>query len=146
MPTEAAAVLYDTDLADWAQAQARALELRDPDALDWDNLAEEIRDLGKGAKRMIASYLNVLLTHLIKYEIQPERRSRSWRLSIRNARKHIHAELESSPSLRPYLTEIFGRTLRMSYEDALAEMETSSRPEYTPCTLEQALDFDFLPH
>ncbi len=162
---------YDIDTVLWADSQLVALRNHDVASLDWDNLAEEIADLGKSAKHAVWSHLSVLQMHLIKYELQPERRSNSWRMSIRNARRELQFLLEDSPSLRPYLLRnkrtdwprsvspapdavpraarpllsIFDRTRADAYEDALEEMEMSGRPTCTAWSVEQALDFDFLP-
>ncbi len=101
---------YDIDTVLWADSQLVALRNHDVASLDWDNLAEQIADLGKSAKHAVWSHLSVLQMHMIKYEIQPERRSNSWRMSIRNARRELQFLLEDSPSLRPYLLSIFDRT------------------------------------
>jgi len=47
--------------------------------------------------------------HLIKWEIQPDRRSRSWEDSISNSRREVDSLLDSIPSLRTYLNESFER-------------------------------------
>jgi len=56
---------YDTDLALWAEAQARAL--RDAGQagtnlpVDWENVAEEIEALGKSQARELASRIRIIL-------------------------------------------------------------------------------------
>ncbi len=92
---------YDADTVLWADTQATALSNRDIAGLDWDHLAEEIADFGKAAKHAAWSHLRVLQMHLIMYELRPERRSNSWRMSIRNACRELQFLLAASPSLRP---------------------------------------------
>ena len=65
-------------------------------------MAEEIESLGISARYEIGSRLEVLLMHLLKWERQPEHRSRSWSSSIRSQREAILDLLEECPSLRPY--------------------------------------------
>jgi hypothetical protein len=66
------------------------------DALEEGNMAEathgleELIDaLSRSDRRALESHLIRLFKHLIKWEVQPERRSRSWRNSIINARTEI---------------------------------------------------------
>jgi hypothetical protein len=63
--------LYDTDFLAWASQQAALLRAGDYTHVDWGNLIEEIEDLGKSERWAIASYLTVLLTHLLKWAYQP---------------------------------------------------------------------------
>ena len=39
--------LYERDFYSWSMQQADALKSRDFNAVDWDNVIEEIEDLGK---------------------------------------------------------------------------------------------------
>ena len=73
---------YDRDLYGWAVEQAallRAGRLAEVDAL---NLAEEIDDVGNEQYDKLESAICVILVHLLKWNHQPQRRSRSWWLSI----------------------------------------------------------------
>ena len=87
---------YDTDLYEWTKEQADALRRRAANALDWDNLAEEIESLGKSDRRQIQSRLEVLLIHLLKWRYQPEWRCGSWRGSIFEARLRLRKLLAES--------------------------------------------------
>jgi len=73
---------YDDDFYAWTQTQAAALRAQQGEALDWRHLAEEIEDVGKSERRAVSSHLRVLLTHLLKWQVQPERRSDSWLHSV----------------------------------------------------------------
>jgi Domain of unknown function DUF29 len=138
---------YETDLYAWTQLQAAALRAKKWDILDLANLAEEIESLGHEQAHAVESHLTILLMHLLKWRDQPARRSRSWRLSIRNARIEIRKRLRRSPSLRPELPTI----IIDAYADArkLAMDNTglplATFPEVCPWSLEQLQDEDFLP-
>jgi hypothetical protein len=138
---------YETDLYAWTQAQAAALRAKEWERMDLANLAEEIESLGSEQAHAVESHLAILLMHLLKWRYQPARRSRSWRLSIRNARIEIRKRLRRSPSLRPELPTI----LLDAYADArkLAMDDTglplATLPEACLWNLEQLLDEDFLP-
>jgi len=74
--------LYDTDFYIWTQEMAHRLRERDASALDWENIAEEIESMGKRDYRGLSSRVTVLLTHLLKWRYQDDRRSRNWRSMI----------------------------------------------------------------
>jgi hypothetical protein len=79
---------YGRDYYTWALEQARALQERRVDALDWENLADEVGDSAGSIARSLKSQLARLLTHLLKLQFETERRKRSassaksWRISI----------------------------------------------------------------
>ena len=58
--------LYDRDFNLWVEEMAIALRNRDIKAMDWNNLLEEIEDLGKSEKRSLESYLERLVEHILK--------------------------------------------------------------------------------
>jgi hypothetical protein len=54
---------YESDLYEWTKEQADAQRRRASNALDWDNLAEEIESLGTSQRSEIRSRLKALLVH-----------------------------------------------------------------------------------
>lgn len=100
---------YDTDFYAWTQAQAAAIRRGAWDAVDRTHLAEEVEDVGKSERRALVSHLRVLLTHLLKWDYQPERRSDSWMDSMLHAQIEVQTILEESPSLRPELPAFVAR-------------------------------------
>lgn len=138
---------YDTDYNLWLCEQLAALREGQFATADWENIIEELDSLGKSEKRSLESYLENLLMHLLKYQYQPQKRSRSWLLTILNARTAIRRSLKASPSLKPYLAEALAEV----YQDArrAASVETGKTleifPAKCPYPMEQILDPDFLP-
>ena len=140
-----ASALYETDFAEWAGTQSGALRRRDARELDWDNLAEEIEALARNDKRAMRSHLTNLLKHLIKWKIQPGKRTDSWVQSIVNAREELDLIIEDSPSLRSYPSTVFDRCYDRAFKMALRETGLEARPERTRWTLAQTLSADFFP-
>lgn len=141
---------YDTDFYAWTQAQAEALRTKDWPALDVDNLAEEIDSLGRSDRHAIRHQLERLLRHLLKWAYQvTERpgRGKSWRTSIRQARRAIADLIEESPSLQAYPAEQWARAYRRARQDAADEtgLPLATFPETCPWALAQVLDEDFWP-
>jgi len=85
----AASDTYSGDFHAWAFRQAALLREGRRSELDWENLAEEIGDLGTSQRSELVSRLEVLLTHLLKWQFQPERRGRSWSQTIAEQRDRI---------------------------------------------------------
>jgi hypothetical protein len=112
---------YDRDFYAWTQEQARLLKQRQVDALDWENLSEEIESLGKREKRELDSRFRVLLMHLLKWHYQPDRRSRSWFFTVQAQRQAIAQHLEDNPSLKSYQAESLSRAYTFARMDAANE-------------------------
>jgi predicted DNA-binding ribbon-helix-helix protein len=79
---EPARAEYERDFYSWSIEQARLLREGRTDALDRDNLAEEIESLGREQFNKLVSALRVAIMHMLKWDHQPAKRSRSWMLSI----------------------------------------------------------------
>jgi hypothetical protein len=68
--------------------------------------------------------------HLLKWENQPERRSRSWRLTIEDAQTKVQRLLKDNPSLKASLPELMDE----AYVDArrAAAIEIDREPQEFP--------------
>jgi Domain of unknown function DUF29 len=131
----------------WVEEQARLLRQGILERVDVASLAEEIEDLGIGTKKAVKSNLVVVLLHLLKYQFQPRRRSRSCQASSVEHRQRRRDDFRTSPSLRGYAREVLDEAYGDARERALAEtgLPGQSFPPTLPYTLEQALDREFLP-
>ena len=58
------------------------------DEVDAENVAEEILDVGSNEYDKLESALRVLLMHMLKWDHQPEKRTRSWENTIAIQRRH----------------------------------------------------------
>lgn len=137
--------LYDRDFYQWLIETAYLLAEGRLSELDVANLIDEIESMGKSQKRAIESYLNVLLLHLLKWNYQPDRRSGSWKSSIRNSRRAIQKRLQESPSLTSYPETVFLECYTLARENAADEtgLPLDIFPETPPFTIEQALNPEF---
>jgi hypothetical protein len=137
--------LYDTDTVLWAEEQAKALRDRSANALDWDNLAEEIESLAKRDKREIRHRLAVICEHLLKWRFQPGERSGSWRGSIVEARDRIADLIKESPTLRPYPATVLNDAWPPGRRKAEADTGLAGLPASCPWPIEAVLDHEFWP-
>ncbi|MEH1860311.1 MAG: DUF29 domain-containing protein [Nostoc sp.] len=108
-PITSGSDLYEQDFYLWIQTTAELLKQKNFTQLDLDNLIEEIETIGRSEKKALRSNLEMVLMHLLKYKYQAEKRSGSWRATIREHRKRLRQALEESPSLKPYFDEVFGQ-------------------------------------
>lgn len=104
-PPSATAPLYDRDVYAWSQEQARLLRAGSLDEIDADNIAEEILDVGSNEYDKLESALRILLAHMLKWDHQPEKRTRSWENTIREQRYRVEKQLRKNPSLKSQLEE-----------------------------------------
>ncbi len=117
---------YMRDFYSWLMEQARHVREGRWDALDRENLAEEIESLGREQFNKLESALRVLLLHILKWDHQPERRSRSWLLSIDAQRLEIDDVLADNPGLRPRVAEALARGYRKARLEAAKETDLAA--------------------
>jgi hypothetical protein len=92
--------LYDQDLLAWAEQQVGHLRAGQLDRLDLAHLIEQLEAMAGSLRRELKNRLRILLAHLLKWQYQPRRRSRSWLATIADQRDQIADLLEENPSLR----------------------------------------------
>jgi hypothetical protein len=139
--------LYEEDFSLWACRNAQLLREGRVAEADLAHIAEEIEDLGEEREHSLASQIRRLLLHLLKYQFQPERRSRSWRGTIVNARVEIEWIFEHSPSLRSRAEGVIEGEYLRAAKQAAAEtgLPREGFSASCPYTFEQIVDDNFLP-
>jgi Domain of unknown function DUF29 len=139
--------LYEADFVRWVETTVEQLRTQDYASVDWANLIEEIESMSRQERKSLKSNLKVILLHLLKWQYQPNRRSKSWRSSLREHRDRIIDDLRDSPSLKPYLQETFAECYDRARAQAADETDLplDTFPADCPYAPEQAIDSDFLP-
>jgi hypothetical protein len=141
--------LYDKDYYLWLEATLEQLKTNQLSSLDLENLIIELESMSKSYKRALKSYLTLLFQHCLKliyWESEREYNANHWRLEIANFRREIKELLKDSPSLKPYLEQIFPEAYldaRKAFAKALIK-KPGDFPE-SIATLEQVLDDDWFP-
>jgi hypothetical protein len=138
---------YDEDFYAWSLNNAELLRQRQFNAIDIDNIAEELDALAKNQRRELRSRLTVLLMYLLKWRYQPDLQSRSWRITIDNQRDELQDILDDSPSLRTELDAFIQKSYPRALRKAVFEtgIDATGFPEDCPWSSEQILDSDFWP-
>jgi len=110
--------LYDTDIVTWSEHQATLLRRiaageRINDAVDWENVVEEIETVGRSEIDAVASLLTMAFLHDLKATAWPLARDvPSWRADARLFRRQ--AADRYRPSMRQKIN------LARLYDNALA--------------------------
>lgn len=142
---QADAARYDEDFYTWTQEQGARLRAGELDGLDLGNLAEEIESLGKSQFASLVSALRIVLLHMLKFDHQPERRSRSWAVSIATHRDQAVEELDESPGLKSRLDEAVTKAYRRARLEASGETGLPLKlfPESCPYPLDEIMNRPF---
>jgi Domain of unknown function DUF29 len=83
-------------------------------------LEELIDALSRSDRRALESHLMRLMQQIIKWKLQPERRTRSWRNTIMTTRQHIARIQQDTPSLTRRVIESLWQGM---LEEAIREVE-----------------------
>lgn len=139
--------LYDKDFYAWANEQAALLRSGQLLAADIEHIAEEIESMGKTEKRELVSRLTVLLSHLLKWRFQPERRGPSWEGTIHIQRRDLADHLGDNPSLKAKLAEAISASYDRAIYAAAGEtnLPRSTFPNECPWDWAQIMDVNFWP-
>jgi Domain of unknown function DUF29 len=95
-------------------------------------IEELIEALARADRRALESYLIRLMQHIIKWRVQPERRSPRWAAIIRMARRQIARLQRDTPSLNRRVIETMWDEALL---DALDETEGELNHRIPPMTL-----------
>jgi hypothetical protein len=143
------AALYEQDFYAWTQTTATQILKGKWCDIAPEVLAEEVESLGARDRRELRKRLQRLVTHLLKWQYQPEKRQtgRSWQLTIRTQRQDIADLLAQSPSLRGTVPEALRDRYTLAREHASAQthLPLCTFPPTCPWTPEQVLNDDFWP-
>jgi hypothetical protein len=139
--------LYDIDDSQWLEETVKLLKKRQFEALDLDNLIEELEDLGKEKKNAVASLLEQVIRHLLLLQYwtsEAQYNAIHWQGEIYTFRVQLRRKLTTN--LRNYLK----LELNNIYKDALGFVKIKTQnadifPLECPYSLEQLLDSDWLP-
>lgn len=138
---------YEEDFVVWLDAQAEFLRAGRPELLDRENLIDELTSMASRYRREMQSRMEVVLTHLLKCQFQPDHKTRSWQATLLEQRHEIERLMASSPSLRHVVTDKMEHCYQYARRMAATEtgLPIAQFPLQSPYTAEQMLDEDFLP-
>ncbi|GAL95291.1 DUF29 domain-containing protein [Microcystis aeruginosa] len=139
--------LYEIDDSLWLEETIELLKAKKFDALDLENLIEELEDLGNEKKFRVASFLQQIIRHCLLLQF--------WTSERKYNQAHWQAEIVSFQyQLKRYLTTNLRKYLEQEFEQIYFEsvryvrQKTDNKvnfPDICPYSLEELLDPNWLP-
>ena len=139
------AALYLEDEVAWLDIMARMIRERDIAGLDLENLAECLTDMSNRERREVKSRLVVLLAHLLKWNHQLEKRTRSWRMTALVQRQEL-ADIAGQGVLRIHADAVLAEAYTNAIQRAVLEtrLPASEFPDRCPYTVDQLLSMNLI--
>ncbi|MCA2711028.1 MAG: DUF29 domain-containing protein [Microcystis sp. M015S2] len=139
--------LYEIDDSLWLEETIELLKAKRFDALDLENLIEELEDLSNEKKFRVASFLQQIIRHCLLLQF--------WTREKEYNQAHWQAEIVSfKDQLKRYLTTNLRKYLEQEFEQIYFEsvryvrQKTDNKvnfPDICPYSLEELLDPNWLP-
>jgi hypothetical protein len=138
--------LYEADETAWLERMAELIRAGRVADLDFANLSEYLSDMAKRERREVHSRLMVLLAHLLKWEYQPDQRSRSWQGTVLTQRHDLGLLLDSG-TLRRHADAVLADAYQAARRQAATEtgLPVETFPAECPYTVDDLLRQDPLP-
>jgi hypothetical protein len=147
--------LYDADILEWSEQQAsalRSLARARPDlsnVIDWENVAEEIEDVGRSQFNAVRGYIRQILIHVIKALSVPGSRSMlHWHKVVRGFHGDLIDRVAPSMISRVDLANLWIRAVKDADVDLAVHGQSVSRslPRQCLLTVAEIVDpeFDFV--
>jgi hypothetical protein len=133
--------LYEANYHCWVRETSERLRRGEFSQIDLAALVDEVEDFGKRERSALESRLAVLVCHLLKWDCQPAKRSRSWQAAVELQRVRVEKLLKQSPSLRPFAAEALPEICAEAVLRAIRETGFERRAFATGCpyTIEEIL-------
>ena len=135
---------YLADETAWLDAMAGLVRAGRLDLIDSANLAEFLESRAERDRREVGSRLTTLLTHLLKWHFQPDRRSRSWLRTVEIQRQELERCFKAA-TLRAHAETVLSKEYRRAIRRATVEtgLPESTFPAKCPYTLDSAMTDPF---
>ncbi|MFN6187100.1 MAG: DUF29 domain-containing protein [Microcystis sp.] len=139
--------LYEIDDYLWLEETIELLKKKRYEALDLENLIEELEDLGNEKRFRVASLLEQIIRHALLLQFWTREREYNqshWESELVNFQDQLNTYLTAS--LRKYLEQEFDNI----YQKALRYVRKKTNnqvifPDTCPYSLEELLDHNWLP-
>jgi hypothetical protein len=141
--------LYETDFVLWTEKTAELLRQKNYDAVDWENVIEEIESMGRNDRNAVESLLTRLIEHLLKltyWESKRERNARHWMGEIATFRVQLKKKMKTA-TLANHARDCFEESYSEAREILITAgyVKKTTIPLEPPFSLEEVLDGDWFP-
>lgn len=138
---------YEEDFYGWTMHNIQLLKQGKYQEADIKHIIEELEEMGISNENQLINRLAVLIAHLLKWNLQPDFRGRSWEGTIEEQRRKINRLIKKNPSLKAKISE----AIEEGFYDSktIIKKETSidlkALPSVCPYTFEQIMNDAFYP-
>src|SRR5688500_1919494 len=137
----------EDDFYAWCYEQAELLRQKRFAEADLPNVIEELEGMAKHNRSVLKSSYRLVILHLLKWEYQPERRARSWEITIVRERNNIEDREEDNLTLKKeagaLVAEVYRRAARQAARET--KLPVTTFPADCPYTIDQLRDPDWMP-
>ncbi len=139
--------LYEADEHEWLWENVKLIDQGRVDEIDHEHIREFLEDMAKRDHREVYSRLKVLLMHLLKWKYQPNKRTKSWKVTIRNQRDDLNFDFDESKTLKNYGLKQFDKTYKKARQLSSDEtgLDMSVFPGKAPFSFHEIMNDDFFP-
>lgn len=132
---------YLEDYGAWITAQIELIRDGQFDELDLEHLLEEVEGLARSNFDAFKSAIRIVLIHMLRWDVQPEYRIRSWATSINGHRIRVVEALEESPSYKSRVDEAVRKAYRLARYHAAKKTRRSVEhfPDTCPFTFDEIM-------
>ena len=126
--------LYERDFYSWAVEQGEALKRRDLNALDWDNLIEEIEGLALSQRNEWITYCARAIRHLMKIQYWDHADKgglEHWEAEVMIFRQHMAMLIAGNPGMKGRYAEMFANAWKLGRSMAVKSFQEYDR-KYRP--------------
>jgi hypothetical protein len=139
--------LYEIDDSLWLEETIELLKAKNFEALDLENLIEDLEDLGNEKKFRVASFLQQIIRHALLLQFWTREREYNqahWQAEIISFQYHLKRYLTTN--LRKYLEQEFEQIYFESRQYVRKKTDNQVNfPDTCPYSLEELLDPNWLP-
>jgi hypothetical protein len=139
--------LYEIDEARWLEETIELLKERQWEAIDLENLVEELEDLGREKKNAVVSLLEQSIRHFLLYQYRTTEREQNanhWEAEIYSFKLHLNRL--STRNLEIYLEKNLDNIYRSSQIYVQKKTKLQTLPDENPYLLTDVLSEAYLPH
>lgn len=132
--------LYERDETAWLDRTAELVVQQRWDEVDREHLGEYLTDMATRDRREVVSRLAILLSHWLKWDHQPQKRTRSWQRTLLDQQLEL-AQIFESATLRKHGGEIFDKAYARAMKKASVEtgLPMAAFPASPPWSLDETL-------
>jgi hypothetical protein len=139
--------LYEIDDSLWLEETIELLKAKNFEALDLENLIEELEDLGNEKKFRVAGFLQQIIRHCLLLQFWTRERDYNqahWQAELVNFQYQLKRYLTTN--LRKYLEQEFEQIYFESVQYVRKKTDNKVKfPDICPYSLAELLDTNWLP-